>query len=588
MIPTISRHRLMSSSFTEFCSGPVGRPVMEDLRAMQLSRRKLLLRSLAEIAGDASGVPELSSSFGNAWDILAAAERCDPSVVEELLLHPSVGVWLAGALRAAAADRLCLADIGYLSSVAAAAAVRCEIPCTVDVPVVDDTITLPTVGQARLNGDTGVTSTVVRVSEAGTVIHVGRTRRLPIGGSPPDAVLAIEPADSIECERDGVRLRVELDDRGPYREFSEPIPPRPLDSGERQAWESQTGEAWDLLVADYRGFAEELSQGISTIVPLGLGSPILGASSSVAYGAVAVSRRSSAPELAEALIHEMQHSKLNALFDFTELSFPGTEDLGYAPWRDDPRPIGGLLHGVFAFTTAVEFWRGQRGPAGNGRGLADFHYAYRRWQVRHTLDSLAGAEGLTALGREFVDAVSGRLDLVEHDDVPGDVLDGIRKMTREHRAYWRAQHLRPDPRRVIRLAAAWTVGDLASDVSSVRPEVVPCHRHIPASKRLGMLKTLIIDGIDPAEGRGESDADSAYVNGDTMAARNAYEAEIRSSPDDDRAWLAFGLAGATSEENALVLVPEMVLAVRDRLLAGGERIDEPAKLVAWLDTALDC
>lgn len=584
MNPKISRHHLTLSLFTEFCSGPAGGPVMKDLRAMQLSRRKLLLLSLAEIVGDDAKPTGLSASFGNAWDVLVAAERSVPSVVEELLLHPSVGVWLAGALRAAAVDRLRQVDIGYLSSVAVAAAVRCGIPCTMDVPVVHDAITLPTVGQARLIGDSGVTSAAVSVSDEGTVTLVGRARPLLVGPSCEDEVLDIEPVSWLECERDGVRIRVELDDRGPYREFSDPIPPRPLDSGELRAWGDQTAEAWDLLVTGYRGFAEELSEGASAIVPFGPGSAILGASSSVAYGAIAVSRRNSAPELAEALIHEMQHSKLNALFDFAELSVPGTENLGYAPWRDDPRPIGGLLHGVFAFTTAVEFWRGQRDP--ERRGLADFHYAYRRWQVRHTLDSLAEAPGLTALGREFVDAVSSRLDLVEHDDVPDDVVDGIRKMTREHRAYWRAQHLRPDPRWVIRLAEAWTVGDLASNAASVLPAVVPCHRHIPPSRRLGMLKTLVIDGVHPAENRGEPDADSTYVKGDTMAARNAYEAEIRSSPDDDRAWLAFGLAGATSEENALVLVPETVLAVRDRLLADGERIDEPAKLVAWLDTAL--
>lgn len=586
MNPKVSRHWLTSSLFAEFCSGPVSGPVMKYLRATQLSRRKLQLRSLAEVVMDDAEASDLSSAFVQAWDLLAAAELSDVSVVEELLLHPSVGAWLARALRAAAGARLSKSDIGYLSSVAAAAAVRCRIPCAIGVPVIHGAVTLPTVGQASLREQsTGDTAELV-VSAAGTVTFAGDGDRLPVDCVAHGAAVGWAPVKTVESRRDGVRLQAELDDQGPYREFSDPIPPRPLCPAEVREWERKIDDAWDLLVTGYRDFAEELSEGVSVIVPFGPWSSMEGASSPIAYGAIAVSRKKSTFELAETLIHEMQHSKLNTLLEFAELQVPGSGKLGYAPWRDDPRPTSGILHGVLAFTTAVEFWRGQRHAECPARRLADFHYAYRKRQVRHTIASLVAAEDLTDLGHRFVELLSNRLDRVEHDKVPGDVVEAVGKMTTEHRTFWRAQHVRPDPRRVIALADAWMAGALPPVVPQARLEVVPCQRSIGPSPRVGMLKALLLGRADPAEQADASDADLAYVRGDTNSACNAYADEIRSSPDSDRAWLAFGLAGGVERGNALVDAPELVLAVRDRLLAGGTSIDEPAKLVAWLDSAL--
>ena len=53
-----------------------------------------------------------------------------------------------------------------------------------------------------------------------------------------------------------------------------------------------------------------------------------------------------APALAAALVHEVQHSKLNAVIDIVPLVRPGVGHRRYyAPWRDDPRPPAGLLQG---------------------------------------------------------------------------------------------------------------------------------------------------------------------------------------------------------------------------------------------------
>jgi HEXXH motif-containing protein len=46
-------------------------------------------------------------------------------------------------------------------------------------------------------------------------------------------------------------------------------------------------------------------------------------------------------------VHEVQHLKLAALLDIVTLTMPGEHDRYYAPWRDDPRPLSGLLQGTY-------------------------------------------------------------------------------------------------------------------------------------------------------------------------------------------------------------------------------------------------
>ena len=49
------------------------------------------------------------------------------------------------------------------------------------------------------------------------------------------------------------------------------------------------------------------------------------------------------------LVHEFQHSKLSAMLDLVPLTDPDDHGRYFAPWRVDPRPLAGLLQGVYAF-----------------------------------------------------------------------------------------------------------------------------------------------------------------------------------------------------------------------------------------------
>ena len=77
------------------------------------------------------------------------------------------------------------------------------------------------------------------------------------------------------------------------------------------------------------------------------------------------------------LTHELQHVKLCAVLDIVRLTVP---DDGrrryYAPWRDDPRPVAGLLQGAYALVGVTEFWRRRRQLAAGAAQLrADGEFA---------------------------------------------------------------------------------------------------------------------------------------------------------------------------------------------------------------------
>ncbi len=133
----LSRHRISAAMFDQLCAGAAATDTMELLEKSQHS---------PDVVG-----PHVEPDV--AWRLLAAAERRDPEVVADILLYPSVGVWLTRALhftRRGQAGNTPWVELGYLQLIVAAAAIRCAIPCVVRVPVWHGVVTLPTVGQLRL------------------------------------------------------------------------------------------------------------------------------------------------------------------------------------------------------------------------------------------------------------------------------------------------------------------------------------------------------------------------------------------------------------------------------------------------------
>ncbi|HEX8865669.1 MAG TPA: HEXXH motif-containing putative peptide modification protein, partial [Lentzea sp.] len=349
-----------------------------------------------------------------------------------------------------------------------------------------------------------------------------------------------------------------------------------LDAVEREEWAKLLDEAWRLLTRWHPGCAEELSAGLRALIPLGAGTSVFAASSSHAFGAIAMSAKATATQLAEALVHEVQHSKLNALVDLVDLT-TGETGWEYAPWRNDPRELVSLLHGIYAFTAVVEFWHVQRdlvSPAESRR--AHFAFALRRAQVRAAVDSLRGNTRLTDLGRAFVAAASVRLAVCETAPVADELADTVADLLAEHKAAWRCHHLKPDPADVEMVTDAWTRG--AACPGRARSEVVPSGT-ITAQPRIALLQTraLAPDRFERAVAL--ESADAMFARGERDAAATAYSRRIQADPHDLDAWIGLGVA---SRAPALLDQPATVRAVHACVTTRTGAPPAPGELAAWM------
>ena len=131
--------------------------------------------------------------------------------------------------------------------------------------------------------------------------------------------------------------------------------------------------------------------------------------------------------LADAMVHELLHNRLFALEELGPFLDPkeGNADpreagVHYSPWRDDLRPLHGILHGLYVYMGLWRFWA----AALNSGELDAMHAGLARDQlVRSALQARIGVAqlerfaSLTSLGRELitsladeVDALSGEVD----------------------------------------------------------------------------------------------------------------------------------------------------------------------------------
>jgi HEXXH motif-containing protein len=587
-------HRLTPSFFAEFYSGAITEKSMATLRSSVYSQRRALLLAVMHCASTSQNASRIQAGFQRSYEILSALEEHAPAVVEDVLMHPPTGVWLVRALRILmgvdADAQSHQHELHYLHSLAAAAAIRAGYSCTITVPVGHGIVSLPTVGYIELTSGVDSLFAELRNSPESAALYLTGDPE-PIRFSEGSPSQGFVPAERLSANARGADLVVEIDDSNPYREFTAPEPPHRMSPAERDQWARLFDDAWDVLTSRHAAYARELSSaGVLTVAPVFSARSVAGSSSNSAFGGIALSPKTSAIALAEVLVHELQHSKLNALLELVPLRQENTEGWWYAPWRDDPRPLIGLLHGVYAFISVVEFWRDQREYVTdeNERRAADFVFAHRRHQVRTAIEALKFAPELTEYGSQLVSAAAQRLTRCEAETVPVDVADAIVLMEKEHRVTWRLRHLRPDNVHIRLLVNAWHDRTIAP--SPAPTTVDPSHRRIDAATRNALLKTKAVDPATFGDLVAQlADADTAFAVGDHSTAASAYISRIRSTPDDAYAWagLAVSLEPRTSAANALLTMPETVLAVYEQLLGQDGQAPDPVALATWLGATAD-
>ena len=575
----LPRHSLSQDAFREICAGAADPATIAALADAEYSRRRLLLRALTDVA-EATRPAGIFADPGPAWEVLADAESRAPDMVREVLLYPLVGVWLHQLVIAARkGGRVMFAD---LNRMAAAAAVRADVPCDLPVPVRHGVLVLPTVGSLRLPSSFPAGFARLRRSAGHTEVSA-LDGRLTITIDPLRADVHFRPSPAHTTTAADINLSVWIDDTDPYREFGEPQAPRESSSVNLLEWRKLLDEAWDTLARDHPAWAREVGAGVSVVTPAVGDSASSGFSSGAAIGAVALPAGQSVPELAESLVHEFQHSKLNMVSRVVDLTGGDAQGHFYAPWRDDPRPILAMLHGIFAFTAVAEYWLAradQVPPSPKGA----FLLAHRREQVAWALASMADATGVTDLGAELITAVRHRLSACLNASVPARVAVGAKRMIVDHYAEWRLRNVKPDGASIEALAEHWQQG-LAPEppkpgVFRWRPR-----RPVERSVRQELLQAKLSGHETEAAGNGGAAfrADAAYVADDYEAALAGY---LRADHDLGDAVVGVGLCLRAIDRGvaagALLEHPEIIAALLARL--GGDA--DPVAVATWLAPAL--
>jgi uncharacterized protein len=434
----VRSHRLPDDVFGALAVGGGGIRAIHHLAAAQYSKQMLLLRGVVDTA-ESLGHPQAAQAR-RAYDLLAAIQEQASGDVDTVVRHPAVGAWAWRTLRALHGGRAMVgAEPGRFAALAAAAAIRSRIPCTLDVPVADGAITLPSLGVATLPGR--ASAAVVRCAADGAAVFAAGGRVL-VPADPDESAPGWRPLPRIVAEECGTTLHLLIDDLDPFRmPATTNIAPR-LTAEDIGWWRAALREAWTLLVRYHPATAEEIAAAIRVLTPLS--SPLDGqisASSRETFGTVALSAPPDARSFALTLCHEVQHAKLTAVIDIVALTRPDDGQRWYAPWRDDPRPIGALLQGSYAHLGVSGFWHRQR-QYENGAAAVHAHSEFLRWQAASQLvvASLLASGRLTPTGEQFVGGMARTLSSWEDELVPAEARMIARQNAERHLAHWRLRN----------------------------------------------------------------------------------------------------------------------------------------------------
>jgi HEXXH motif-containing protein len=542
----ITTHSLPADAFTALASGAGDSAVIRHLREAQLSKHLMLLHVVAG-AGEASPPSTAAAAFQAGYQLLAELQAVDPGAVAWLVRLPHIGSWAHDCL--ACLDEGSPPDLGYLACAAAAAAVRLGVRFELDVPVRDGCVLLPGLGQLCLAGE----REWIRLSSDGERLRAGEGIDVPCAALVPDdgsprQVPLWRGTPLVRAVADGQTWEVLLETADKHLDrFTLPMLPA-MTADEVTNWRHRIQGAWELLVRHHGWTAGPIADGVPVIVPLVPRGDLDSATSPAAFGAVATSASPSAVSMAETLVHEFQHIKLCGLMDMLPLIEPNDER-SYAPWREDPRPLGGLLQGVYAFSGISRFWNVQRHVETEPDDILRANVLYDRWRSTIELATSTMLETggfLTPAGTRFVRLLREQGRSQASEPVPDVAREIAREVALDNWLTWQLRHTALDAAVVASLADACKRGEPFGDQVLPDERIEDDTRQVDSIPRGRLLHMRYQDPqryqrLSAAGLRDVGTADGLLIRGDWNAAVAAYRAEIAAQARPD-AWIGLALA----------------------------------------------
>lgn len=586
--------------------------VIRRLRAGQVGKHSLLIEALARVVSE-SGRQADAEMVRAAVALLAEIQSARPDVVADVLALPHIGFWAADCLtrlRGVNADHQLLArtpsraELGHLASLAVTAALRAGHASELAVPMLDGAVSFPGLGFSQLaaKGESGWALARLTGDDA-TATSGYATTDLPTGDAANEqsGPASWTPVPRLRLQADGVELDVIMETRDPFLARLGRVA-SPWSSEVMHTWKELTAGAWRILVRHYRPMAIALAGGLSTLVPLrrpASGRPV-SASSGWAWGAIALSLPDDSLSLAETLVHEMQHLVLSAVEDVTPLIYADEQRVFYAPWRDDPRPLPGLLQGCYAYLGVTALWRRLRAvgsPSCRLRGNVEF--ARRRLSTMAVADTLATTGALTETGQAFVSRMRDQLASWQGDTVPPVHEATAIELAAAHLLRWRLVHVRPDYQVVDVLVQAWLSGAPSGPAGlSLRCAIAPiglaptavAAPAVPESDPLArLLERRYLDSAKvpgrPQELETIDLADAAFLRGDSGLALAGYGRRISDGNGID-GWIGLILTWCRLAGEAKgglgIPRPELAFAVYQRIRELDQAVPRADVLISWL------
>jgi uncharacterized protein len=386
---------LATAHFDQLAAGFGDSSAVGELAQAQASINRALLAS----AGQALANQTTEAAW--AWELLQVLDEKHPAAVANAIAHSFFRAWAFQAIDDPVSTHPA-ALIGYALAASSHAGLAAELP----VPLDTATVYLPGIGRIATVAGKAV------LGDGGEPLEYAANSRYLGGAGEPRVLL-----EDLDDQRDAFQLP----------------PTDRLSDDEFAQWDAAYRDAWQLIEEQYAEYVGGLEAGLRVIMPL-KPSPDGHAASGTArqaFGALGLALPPEPDVLALLLIHEFQHVKMGAVLDLFDLYDGSDTRLYYAPWRADPRPLEGLIQGVYAHVAVVDFWRGatERGDA-----KAAVHFARWRAQTWEALEQLEASGSLTEHGARFAASLKRTMAPWLEIPVTAEALEEASRASDTHRS----------------------------------------------------------------------------------------------------------------------------------------------------------